>query len=36
MVDVEGEWYFLIMEYCDMGNLMTIQSKTTSRVFTLD
>lgn len=33
---VEGDWYFLIMEYCDMGNLYTIQSKMTSRAFGID
>ena len=23
----EGEWYFLVLEYCDMGNLNTFTSK---------
>lgn len=36
MNDAEGDWYFLVMEYCDMGNLFTIQNKNTSRVFTLE
>ena len=35
-VDEEGDWYFLIMEYCDMGNLYNIQSKMTSRVYGID
>ena len=29
----EGDWYFLVMEYCDMGNLLTLQNKLTNKVF---
>ena len=32
----EGDWYFLIMEYCDMGNLFSIQSKMSTKVFGIE
>lgn len=33
---VEGDWYFLVMEYCDIGNLYILQSKLANKVFPLD
>jgi serine/threonine protein kinase len=30
---VEGDWYFLVMEYCDMGNLYNFQNKLNSKNF---
>lgn len=35
-VDLEGDWYFLVMEYCDMGNLYSMQSKLTNKVFSFE
>ena len=35
-IKVDGDWYFLIMEYCDMGNLYSIQSKMSTKVFGID
>lgn len=34
--NVDGDWYFLVMEYCDMGNLYTIQSKLNNKVFSVE
>ena len=31
----EGDWYFLVMEYCDLGNLYACQSRQPGRVFAL-
>ena len=36
MLDVEGDWYFLVLEYCDMGDLHSLQSKMASKVFAID
>lgn len=33
---VEGDWYFLVLEYCDMGDLHSIQGKMASKVFSID
>ena len=35
-MDVEGDWYFLVLEYCDMGDLHSLQSKMASKVFAID
>lgn len=35
-IDAEGDWYFLVMEYCDIGNLYILQSKLANKVFPLD
>jgi len=34
--NIDGDWYFLVMEYCDMGNLYTIQSKLNNKVFSIE
>ncbi len=31
---LESDWYFLVMEYCDMGNLYNFQNKLSNKVFT--
>lgn len=36
MRDLEGDWYFLVMEYCDMGNLYSMQSKLSNKVFSFE
>ena len=32
----ENEWYFLVMEYCEVGNLYNYQSKLPAKVFNLE
>lgn len=31
----ESGWYFILMEYCDMGNLLNYQSKLPNKIFNL-
>lgn len=34
--NVESEWCFLFLEYCELGNLYSFQSKLANRVFNLE
>lgn len=36
LLHIEGDWHFLVMEYCDMGNVYNFQSKQANKVFNLE
>jgi serine/threonine protein kinase len=33
--NLANEYYFMILEYCDLGNLLTYQAKIKTRIFSL-
>lgn len=32
---LDGGWYFIVMEYCELGNLFSYQSKNSNKTFGL-